>query len=562
MRADGRDGRRAIAPYDVAVMAGTLFGALRRRGGLVLFAAVLAAAVALLLSLLSTPMYRASADVLVDTGRSSIGSEAAVAGSDAVEDEVRRLVGDEPDISVEALDDSEVLEFSATSPNAENAAIAANTHAAVFVEQSDGGAELIDPATVPADPYEPQTWRNTLLAFLAGLVIGILAVWLLARFDSSIRSTRRLHDITKLPNLAVIPRVPLGHRRPDDLATMGDPNSVEAEAYRTLRTAVEFLANESGAKVLLVTSPRPGEGKSSVAANLAVAAAQGGRNVVLIDGDLRKPQVHRSFGVRNDRGLSSILTGDAALNRAVKRLDAEKNLVILPAGPPPPDPAELLLSDRLGKTIEALAKVADLVVIDAPPVLPVTDSTILAQQCDSVLLAATVGLSERSEWTETLERLAVVDANVIGTVLSRPDSRVEQTTTYHYAPTAAPANWWVKQASDAEQAKQPDPTDVTAVLKRDPVDELIGTPAAVATRPTRASAASVVAAADTVNWAKDEPGDHDRHDDGDGDGNEGGADGRLQSSGSSDGDGDETSGEFDRPPLSAPSRRVFPPPQP
>ena len=100
-----------------------------------------------------------------------------------------------------------------------------------------------------------------------------------------------------------------------------------------------------------MTSPRPGEGKSSVAANLAVTAAQAGRNVVLIDGDLRKPQMHRSFGLRNDVGLSSVLTGDATLSRAVKRLDAEKNLVILPAGPPPPDPAELLLSDRLGKAI-------------------------------------------------------------------------------------------------------------------------------------------------------------------------------------------------------------------
>ena len=408
-----------------SVRAGSLLGALRRRGGLVLLPALLAAGVALVLSLLSTPMYEATAEVLVDTTTRSIGAEAAIAASSAVEDQVRGIVGNEPELTVEFVEGSEVLQLTASSSNAQNAAAAANAHAAVVTAGRGDEATLIEPATVPADPYEPQTVRNTVLAFLAGLLIGIVAALLVTRFDSSIRSTRRLRAITGVPNLAVIPRVPLGDRRPDDLAAMGDPNSVEAEAYRTLRTAVEFLANETGAKVVLVTSPRPGEGKSSVAANLAVTAAQAGRNVVLIDGDLRKPQMHRSFGVRNDRGLSSVLTGDATLSKAVKRLDAEKNLVILPAGPPPPDPAELLLSDRLGKAIDALAKAADLVVIDAPPVLPVTDSTILAQHSDAVLLAATVGLSERGEWTETLERLEVVKANVIGTVLSRPDSRVE-----------------------------------------------------------------------------------------------------------------------------------------
>ena len=426
----------------------------------------------------------------------SIGAEAAIAASSAVEDQVRGIVGNEPELTVEVVDESEVLQFTATSSNAENAATAANAHAAVVTAGRGDEATLIEPATVPSDPYEPQTVRNTVLAFLAGLLIGIVAALLVTRFDSSIRSTRRLRAITGVPNLAVIPRVPLGDRRPDDLAAMGDPNSVEAEAYRTLRTAVEFLAHESGAKVVLVTSPRPGEGKSSVAANLAVTAAQAGRNVVLIDGDLRKPQMHRSFGVRNDRGLSSVLTGDATLSRAVKRLDAEKNLVILPAGPPPPDPAELLLSDRLGKAIDALAKAADLVVIDAPPVLPVTDSTILAQHCDAVLLAATVGLSDRREWTETLERLEVVKANVIGTVLSRPDSRVEPTTTYHYAPTAAPANWWV-QAGQRGRAGEgsPSPADVTTVMSRDPVDELLwddAAPPAAATGRASAGRAGAV----------------------------------------------------------------------
>ena len=535
-----------------SVRAGSLLGALRRRSGLVLLPALLAAGVALVLSLLSTPMYEATAEVLVDTTTRSIGAEAAIAASAAVEDQVRGIVGTEPELTVEFVEGSEVLQLTASSSNAQNAAAAANAHAAVVTAGRGDEATLIEPATVPADPYEPQTVRNTVLAFLAGLLIGIVAALLVARFDSSIRSTRRLRAITGVPNLAVIPRVPLGDRRPDDLAAMGDPNSVEAEAYRTLRTAVEFLANETGAKVVLVTSPRPGEGKSSVAANLAVTAAQAGRNVVLIDSDLRKPQMHRSFGVRNDRGLSSVLTGDATLSKAVKRLDAEKNLVILPAGPPPPDPAELLLSDRLGKAIGALAKAADLVVIDAPPVLPVTDSTILAQHSDAVLLAATVGLSERGEWTETLERLEVVKANVIGTVLSRPDSRVGSTTTYHYAPTAAPANWWVKQAAETERAKHPEPTDTTTVMSRDPVDELLWDKTATPARAGRASADPVGATSKSATPATDEPraaperrmpGQPDRR-------------------GASDGNGGDATREPDPPPLQAPSGPKQPPPKP
>lgn len=539
--------QRSRSPTMASVKAGSLFGALRRRGGLILLPALLAAVVALVLSLLSTSMYRASAEVLVDSDLGSITAEASIAQSAEVVSRVRQDIGAEPELAVEAGPGPETLTFEATSSNAENAALAANTHAAVYVAARGDGTELLQPATTPTDAYEPTTVRNTLLAFLAGLLIGIVAAIVVSRFDSTIRSRRRLQDISGVPNLAVIPRVPLGQRRPDDLAALGDPNSVEAEAYRTLRTAVEFLAQESGAKVILVTSPRPGEGKSSVAANLAVTAAQAGRNVVLIDGDLRKPQLHRSFGLRNDRGLSSVLTGDATLSRAVKRLDAETNLVVLPAGPPPPDPAEVLLSDRLGKAIAGLAAAADLVVIDAPPVLPVTDSTILAQRCDAVLLAATTGLSDRREWVETIERLEVVKANVIGTVLSRPDSRVEPSTTYHYAPTAAPANWWVTQASEAERSKAAPPPDATTVMARDTVDDLLwdqqATPSTSGKRPSADGAVS------TSRSAQDRQTDGDRRDGSDPDGGERRSNGRLESAGSSDGDGSDASRQTDAPPL-------------
>jgi receptor protein-tyrosine kinase len=537
------------------VKAGNPLGALRRRGGLVLFPAVLAAAVALVLSLLSTSMYRATAEVVVATDAVSVAAEVAAATSPEVVSVVRQQIGSGPELSVEAASQEGVLDFTATSSNADNAAIAANTHAEVYAGAR--GGEVIQPASAPSSPYEPNTIRNTVLAFLAGLVIGIVAAIVVGRLDSTIRSRRRLQDVTGVPNLAVIPRVPLGQRRPDDLAAMGDPNSVEAEAYRTLRTAVEFLAQESGAKVILVTSPRPGEGKSSVAANLAVTAAQAGRNVVLIDGDLRKPQIHRSFGVRNDRGLSTVLTGECSLSKAVKRLDAEKNLVIVPAGPPPPNPAELLLSDRLGKAIEGLARAADLVFIDAPPVLPVTDSTILAQQCDAVLLAATFGLSDRREWAETIERLEVIKAPVMGTVLSRPDSRVEPTPTYHYAPTAAPANWWVTQATHAEQSARADgadPDEATTVISRNALDDLLWDESAPSKDPVSGDGARP-----STGKSKDQYDHETRSDGSDGGGKDRRPDRRLERAGSSDGNGGDPADQTDADPLGQSDGGTLPP---
>jgi capsular exopolysaccharide synthesis family protein len=192
--------------------------------------------------------------------------------------------------------------------------------------------------------------------------------------------------------------------------------------------------------VLLVTCPRPDEGTSSVAANLAAAAAQAGRKVVLVDGDLRRPQVHRLFGIGNDRGLSSVLTGEAPLGRCVQRLDRDRNLALLPAGPPPPDPTELVSGERMRLALESLAGASDLVVIDAPPALLAADPIILAQVADATLLVATAGFSDRREWIETLERLRKVDADVIGTVLLRSNSRGRDTPNGRSAPSAAPTD--------------------------------------------------------------------------------------------------------------------------
>ncbi len=456
---------RGASLYD-ALMPGRAFRDTlsRQRWLLVLVAVVLSAATALVLSLLDADEYRASAQVVVDTAATSLDTELEVANGTEVRAATAAVVGGGADLDATVADG--LLRFSATSTKASNTVTAANAYADAYVdERSSVGAEVVDRAQHPGDPLGTSTLVVTLLAAAAGLLIGVVATFVVASLDRTIRTSRQLRHVSGVPNLAVIPRQPIGAERPADVALVRDPNSIESEGYRTLRTSLEFALSDhprASGHIVLVTSPRPGEGKSSVAANLAAAAAMAGRSVVLVDGDLRRPQLHRLFGVGSDVGLSSVLRGSAMLKAAVHRLTAVHELVLLSGGPPPPDPAELLAHDRLGRLLAALAKSAELVVIDAPPVLPVTDPTLLAQHADAVLMVATAGLSDRAEWSEALERLAVVDANVIGTALLNPDQRVHAVASYRYAPTAPPDNWWVKgtdggQRRAATEPERPEP---------------------------------------------------------------------------------------------------------
>jgi capsular exopolysaccharide synthesis family protein len=402
-----------------AVTSRRAVGVAARSTLLVLFAVVVAAVAALVLSLLSTSRYRATADVLVGAGAD--GVELLVASGSDLRADVRAVVGDEPELSVDAAGD--LLQFTATSTNADDAAAAANAYADVYVAWTPG-TEVVTRAVSPSDPYEPDVVRSVLLAALAGLVIGGVAALLVAWRNAAARPERRLSKATGLANLAVIPRHPQDAVASDGVVVLRDPHSIESDAYRSLQTALDAVAQDRPFAVLMVTSPRPDAAKSSVAANVAATVAQSGRRVVLIDGDLRSPQVHRLFGLGNDVGLSSVVLGEASLRHCVQRLDVDRNVALLSAGPPPFDPAELLSHDRMRRAVESLSGASDLVVIDAPPVLSVTDSVVLAQLADAALLVATEGHTYQREWVEALERLRTADTDVIGTVLLRPDARV------------------------------------------------------------------------------------------------------------------------------------------
>ena len=208
------------------------------------------------------------------------------------------------------------------------------------------------------------------------------------------------------------------------LITLEDPRSPVAEAYRTLRTNIEFSSFEQTLHTLLITSPSPDEGKSTTLANLAVVMAQAEKKTLLVDADLRRPSLHTLFGVNNDKGLTSMFVDADALRHPPLQETGVPNLLLLSSGPLPPNPAELLLSRRMQDVIAALKQQADIILFDAPPVIAVTDATILGTRVDGVLLVLQAGQTKREHARRAKELLDKVKVRVIGVVLSNvsPDS--------------------------------------------------------------------------------------------------------------------------------------------
>jgi capsular exopolysaccharide synthesis family protein len=469
-----------------------------RRKWLVVIPAAVTALVALALSVAQTPQYRATAEVLVTlpATATSVNSTGAVMSPRMVENElqsaagselqrqVREVIGSEPTLSVSSSEGSDVFEFTATSSNAQRAADAANTYAAQYIERQraslieefdaravvieeqlaaiergegessrrgeyereledlrvsinlarTSGSTLIDEATAPGAPFEPQTTRTVTLALVVGLLIGLGAAFLVDYLDTSVRDEEDLIRATGLPNLAVVPQLagwdPGGKPH---LVTREDPHSPSAEAYRSLRTAVQFLAVERTLKTVLVTSPRPGEGKTTTATNLALAAARAGQRVMLIDCDLRKPQAHQFFELPNESGFTSVMLGEATMREVAQLLPAEPTLAVVTSGPLPPNPSELLAGDRTRTALEHLAESIDLIVIDSPPVLPVADPLVLASVVDGVILVASANLTDRRQLAKAVDRLVQVDAPLLGTVLNRSVGTEDAAYTYGYS---------------------------------------------------------------------------------------------------------------------------------
>jgi capsular exopolysaccharide synthesis family protein len=206
--------------------------------------------------------------------------------------------------------------------------------------------------------------------------------------------------------------------RTSTLITITNPRSPISEAYRTLRTNLEFTSLDKPISSMVVTSAAPEEGKSTTLANLAVAVAQSGRKVILVDCDLRRPALHQIFDARNTPGFTDMMRDDALMSQPPLQETAVPNLYLLPSGTLPPNPAELLGSRRMSEVIAALQQHAEMVLFDAPPVIAVTDAAVLASKVDAVLLVVSAGKTKREHAKKAKALLEKVNAHLIGTVLN------------------------------------------------------------------------------------------------------------------------------------------------
>jgi non-specific protein-tyrosine kinase len=202
------------------------------------------------------------------------------------------------------------------------------------------------------------------------------------------------------------------------LVSRQNPTSSAAEAYRTLRTSIHFLALDRQLRILQVTSPNASEGKSTAVANLATVLARAGERVVVVSCDLRRPRIHEFFGLPNAEGFTSVLLGKASLASVLQPVPGEDRLLLLSAGPLPPNPSELLASQRTASLMSALKSSADIILLDCPPVLPVTDAAILSAHADGVLLVANSGSTSAKHVSRAIELLRQVGAPLTGAVLN------------------------------------------------------------------------------------------------------------------------------------------------
>lgn len=284
-----------------------------------------------------------------------------------------------------------------------------------------GAAEVVQRAEAAQTPISPQKIRDAILGLFAGLVLGVGFAFLRERMDDRIKTRSELERRLGAPVIAAVPRVP-GWRRSEDaqLIMRRDPKNPVSEAYRTLGTNVQYMASRQQLRVIMLTSSMGGEGKSTTTSNLAVVLAQAGKRVILISADLRRPRIHSFFGLRNDLGLSNVLSEGVGLAQ-VARDPGIPNLRVVTGGFVPHDPAALLGSQRAARFIESLRDVADFVLIDTPPVLAVADASILAPLVDGTVFVLDGEHSSRSALMQSRDQLLNAGANIVGLVYNNFD---------------------------------------------------------------------------------------------------------------------------------------------
>ena len=406
-----------------------------------------------------------------------VETEIRILASPEVRDAVRTSIGEAPPVSAKAAGEADVIAIKARSSSAERAATTANAYADAYVtvrhrqvdeavnaaaaeiqkritelqgqvdgtqgdardsavaqqtalrQQLDrvqvlravksGAAEVVTPAALPTSPVSPRPGRAGLLAGIGGLALALAVALLLERVDDSLRTKDQLARAADLPVIGTIPTVAtsLAHLGRPSVVSLTTPRSPATEAYRTLRTAVQFLPIE-GVTMIQVTSPTAGDGKTTTLANLGVALARAGQQVALVCCDLRRPKLHEFFGMTNDIGFTSVLLGKVPLSAALQQVPDQDRLYVLASGPLPPNPSELLSSRRAREVLASLRAEAEIVLIDSPPVLPVSDAMIIAGLVDVTFIVCAADRTSTRDVTRAVEQLRQVGAPLVGAILN------------------------------------------------------------------------------------------------------------------------------------------------
>ncbi|MGY3552252.1 polysaccharide biosynthesis tyrosine autokinase [Williamsia sp. R60] len=429
-------------------------GVVKRGWIVILTLALLCGAVALVYSMLQKPVYKSTATLYVTSGNEA-SAQTAYQGSLASQQRVMSYVklvdsdgvvapvigpGGVPlslgearaALSASTTPETVLLNISAQNTDKSTAADLANAVAesmTTYVERLEtpaGGRiplaklTVITPAAESDNPISPKTERNTALGLVIGLLAGLAVVFGRDRYNNKVRNEEELAEVTDAPVLAAVPSDELLKKQ--GLIDFGSGATLAAEAYRKLRTNLSFTSVDNPSRRIVVTSALAAEGKTTTAMNLAAALAETGKRVVLVDADLRRPQVYHRTGGMGDIGLTNYLKGDGSMADLLQPSEVS-GLQILASGPQPPNPAELLGSKKAGQGIENLSAMFDYVIIDSPPLLPVTDAAVLAQWADGVVLVARANQSRIPDVAACIEQLEAVQAKLIGVVLTDVPTR-------------------------------------------------------------------------------------------------------------------------------------------
>lgn len=434
------------------------------------FVAVLATATAITFQ--TTPQYASSTRLFVSTSESDssaaytgnlfatqrVTSYADLVGSRQLAENVSQALGgdldpDELKAAVEAtvVPETVILQITATDPDPVLARQLAQAYGEELAElvtdlETPQGkrdplikASIVDPAQVSTTPVSPQPLRNLGLAAVLGLLLGIGLAVARELLDTTVSSSDDVAAVTEAPILGNIAADSAARRAPAEVLTQATP---WAEAFRVLRTNMQYVEVDEEQKVIVLTSSLPGEGKSTTAINLAVTMAQAGHRVALVECDLRRPLIALRLGLDNAIGTTNVLIGKVSLADALQPY-AETGVQVLACGPIPPNPSELLQTHAMGKLLLDLRERFDVVLLDAPPLLPVTDASLLATQADGAVVVVRHGRTTRDQLGHAIERLDAVDAKTLGVVINMAPTKKSSSAYgygygygYGYAPEA------------------------------------------------------------------------------------------------------------------------------